>query len=385
MKDLIINIISRFGGRLPGSEKEKAAQLYFKSILETYCDNVKTHDFSVHVKSMFQSLKIFCTLYYLSLILYHPCPAAAFALSLLNTVIYLGHFVTYHFWLDFLFPKNSSLNVIGDIEPLEKASSTIIVSGHMDSTYEFIWWYRLKHPGMVLSVVSGFLIALFPLVAGLGLLQATLSFPVPVADYLWWINVIACPITIVLFNIHGSNVIQGAQDNLSGVVIANEVGKHFAKNRLKNTRIRVLSFGCEEPGLRGSDAYAKAFREQLKRENAACINIDGVKDADKLTIITAEPMVLAKYTGFMIEKLEAAFNVRSIPHLKKLIPVGATDGVSLIRQGIPAVSIIGQSTEKLDPTYHTRLDVPECVDERALELTKDAVVRFIEDWDNNPV
>ncbi len=381
MKQLIIDIISRFGGRAPGSEKEKQAQLYLKSLLEKYCDKVIVHEFKTPVKAMFQSLKIFCTLFYASLILYHFHPAAAFVLSLVNTIFYLGHFVTYHFWLDFLFAKNDSLNVTGDIEPTEKATSTVIVSGHMDSTPEFIWWYRLKHPGMVLSVLSGFLITLFPLTAGLGVLQNALSFPFPISDYLWWFNLIASPITIVFFSIHGKKVILGAQDNLSGVVIAAEVGKHFSKNRLKKTRVRVVSFGCEEPGLRGSHAFAKDFREQLKKENAVCINIDGIKDADKLTIITAEPMVLASYTDFMIEKLAAAFSSLSISHLKKIIPIGATDGVSFIRQGIPAVSIIGQSTEKLDPTYHTRLDVPECVDERSLELTKQAVVKFIEKWD----
>jgi len=57
----------------------------------------------------------------------------------------------------------------------------------------------------------------------------------------------------------------------------------------------------------------------------------------------------------------------------------------MVRQGVPTVSIIGQSTEKLDPTYHTRLDTPECVDERALELTKRAVVKFIEDWDKSEI
>ena len=112
-----------------------------------------------------------------------------------------------------------------------------------------------------------------------------------------------------------------------------------------------------------------------------CINIDGVKDADKLTIITAEPMVLARYTPSMVERLEAAFNALSIHYLKRMIPVGATDGVSMERQGIPTVSIIGQSTEKLDPTYHTIMDVSECIDPVSLELTRDVVVRFIENYD----
>lgn len=381
MKQLITDIISRFGGRAPGSDKERQAQLYLKGVLEQFCDKVSVHEFKTPVKAMFHSLKIFCALFYLSLILYWLHPAAAFALSLINTILYVGHFVTYGHWLDFIYKKYDSLTVIGDIEPEGEAHSTVIVSAHMDSTPEFIWWYRLKHPGLVLSVLSGFIIGLYPLTAGLGIIQQQAGFGMPAADYLWWVTAVVSPLTIVLFNIHGKNVIQGAQDNLSGVAIAAAVCRHFAASRLRHTRVRVVSFGCEEPGLRGSDAYAKDFKEQLKKENSVCINIDGVKDADKLTIITAEPMVLARYNDFMIQRLENSFRALSIPYLKKMIPVGATDGVSFVRQGIPAVSIIGQSTVRLDRTYHTRLDTPECVDERALELTRQAVIQFIDTWD----
>jgi len=267
------------------------------------------------------------------------------------------------------------------VEPLEHASATVIISGHMDSTLEFIWWYRLKDFGVVLTVLSGFLIALFPLVSALALVQQFAGWNFSLAQYAWWCFTLASPITLVFFNIHGKNAVQGAQDNLSGIAVAAEVGKYFSQHKLKHTRVRIVSFGCEEPGLRGSDAYAKTYREELKRENAVCINLDGIKDADKLTIVTAEPMVLAKYNPSVIKKLEVAFQDTSVPYLKKAVPFGATDGVSFERQGIPAVSIIGMSTEKLDPTYHTRLDIPEYVDPQALEFTKNAIVKFIQTLD----
>lgn len=385
MKQLIEDIINRFGGRLPGSKQERDAQLYLKSLLEKFCDSVRVQEFKTPVNSMFGSLKIFCVLFYASIVLFQFNQMAALVLSLINSVLFIGHFVIYHHWLDFLFKKHDSLNIIGDVEPLEKATSTVMISGHMDSTLEFIWWYRLKDFGVVLTVLSGFLIALFPFVSVLALVQEFAGWSFPLAQYAWWFFVIPSPITIVYFNIHGKNAVHGAQDNLSGIVVAAEVAKHFSNHKLTHTRVRIVSFGCEEPGLRGSDAYAKTFCKELKQENAVCINLDGIKDADKLTIVTAEPMVLAKYSPSMIGKLEVAFKTAGVPYLKKPVPIGATDGVSFQRQGIPVVSVIGLSTEKLDPTYHTRLDVPECVDPLSLELTRKAVVQFIETYDADAV
>lgn len=376
MKALIEDIINRFGPRLPASKQERDAQLYLKSILEAFCNSVRVHEFKVPVNSMFGSLKLFCSVFYISLVLYWYHPVAALALSLVNSILFVGHFAIYHHWLDFLFKKHDSLNIIGDVEPQEKATSTVIVSGHMDSTLEFIWWYRLKDIGMLFTVLSGLLITFFPIVVAVAL------FAPSVATVLWWIFAVLSPITIVYINIHGSRAIEGAQDNLSGITVATEVGKYFAQNRLKNTRVRVLSFGCEEPGLRGSDAYAKAFKEQLHSENAICINVDNIRFPDKLTIISGEPMVLARYPEKVIAPLESAFKSLSIPYIKTMVPIGGTDAVSFDRQGIPAVTIIGISTEKLDPTYHTILDVPSSIDPVALEHTRDVIVKFIKDHDS---
>ena len=94
--------------------------------------------------------------------------------------MFLGHFVTYRHWLDFLFKKKTSYNVIGDIEPIQTATSTIIISGHIDSVKEFKWWYRLKHAGAVLSVIAGFL---FPLLSVFMVLAIFVHQPF--IDYIW--------------------------------------------------------------------------------------------------------------------------------------------------------------------------------------------------------
>ena len=56
--------------------------------------------------------------------------------------------------LDFLFPKQTSWNVTGFIEPKNIVKKTILLSGHMDCVYEFKWWYRLKQFGAFLTVLG---------------------------------------------------------------------------------------------------------------------------------------------------------------------------------------------------------------------------------------
>ena len=140
MLTYINDVISRFGGRYFGSEQEKQAQLYTADVLRKYCDKVEVEEFQSALEGHFQSLKIFCLVYVLVLVLMKVDVRIAGPLGIANSILFLGHFVTYRHWLDFLFPKKPSWNVIGDIEPTGEVRDTLIVAGHIDSVKEFKWW-----------------------------------------------------------------------------------------------------------------------------------------------------------------------------------------------------------------------------------------------------
>jgi Iap family predicted aminopeptidase len=63
------------------------------------------------------------------------------------------------------------------------------------------------------------------------------------------------------------------------------------------------------------------------------------------------------------------------------LPIGGSDAISLARAGIPTVTIAGISTRKHDFTYHTRHDVPENIEPRALECIRDVLLDFVKKWD----
>jgi len=378
MVAFITDIITRFGGRYFGSVQEKQAQLYTRDILEKYCDKTEIVPFDSALEAHFQSLKLFSALYILSLAIFtYSIPAAA-VLSVVNTVFFLGHFVTYRHWLDFLYKKKTSWNVIGDIEPLSSTSSTLIISGHMDSVKEFKWWWKLKQTGAVLSVLAGFL---FPLLSVF--MVIALFVHAPAIEYAWLFFLVTCPILIVYADMHGDKVVDGALDNLTGVAMAVEMAKYFSANRLQHTRVRCISFGAEEAGLRGAWAYGKENKEKLLREKAFMINLDTIKDLEHLTIGTRETNTLVDFKKADIELMERSFQAVNVPCRKLPLDVGATDASAFRIMGLPALSLIGMMSEKLDPCYHTRLDNLEHLDGTAMEALKKVLVHFITEWDKN--
>jgi Zn-dependent M28 family amino/carboxypeptidase len=145
--------------------------------------------------------------------------------------------------------------------------------------------------------------------------------------------------------------------------------------------LRFISFGSEEKGLRGSNAYIKRHLQELQEENAHLINIDSVRLPDEVSIITGEAMSFVKFNENLIAKTAAAFASKNLPYKTGAIPMGATDAIPFQKNGIPSLSIIGISMKSLDPTYHTRLDVIENINQQALDNVKSALVALIQKWD----
>lgn len=372
----IQDIITRFGGRPSGSAAERDAQYHVADGLRAYCDQVAVEEFEAPMGAHFGALKIFSLAYVLTLVLYWIHAETAAVLGLLNALFFMGHFVTYRHWLDFLFRKQQSYNVIGDIEPQGEAHSTLIIAGHIDSVHEFQWWYRFKQGGIVMTFLASISLLLLGLYTGIGYWMQGNAW-----QYGWWVFAALAPLQVTLAFMHGKRIVDGAMDNLTGVALAVEMGKVFSQQKLQHTRLRVISFGSEEACLRGAAAYARAHKAQLLQEKAFLLNLDSFKDPDHLTICTSEHNTFVKFAARDIQKLEAAFQAVQVPYLKLPITVGASDASAFKMNGLPAITVIGLDSKRLDPAYHTRLDVVECLNAKALEDMRKVLVAFVQQWD----
>jgi aminopeptidase N len=200
-------------------------------------------------------------------------------------------------------------------------------------------------------------------------------------SYGWWFFAGVTPVLIVFFDMHGPNVVHGASDNLTGVAMAVEMAKVFSAEKLKHTRLRLISFGSEEAGLRGAWAYGKAHKQQLLNEKAFLFNLDTIKDTEHLTIGTSEVNTLVFYKEEHIKMVENAFIAADVPVKKLPLTVGASDASAFHILGLPAICVIAMDSSKLDPAYHTRLDVIECINPKALEDMKKVLIQFVHTWD----
>ncbi len=391
MIQLITDIIHQFGPRPAASHAEKHAQLFMRDKCAELTEQVKLMEFDDYLHARFGKLKYYCALFFISMILYYfSIPdilwlkIVALVLSLANTIAFVLDFMTYIVVLQkFPGPLMTSWNVEATLEPKGEVKSTMIVSGHIDSVFEFKWWYKLGQWGSYITVIAGAVMVLFPVFC-------LLTLVLPSGAWSWWVFmvfVVLSPSTVTYFNMHGTEPVDGASDNLSGIAISYTIFKSFAdptvkgKSTLQNTRLKFVSFGSEETGLSGSMNYVKAQKEELKKENAHIINIDGVRLPEHVSVVKRELMSGTTHSKLLIDSLQTSFGAKNIPLKTVTIPIGGTDGVPFARAGLPSVTIIGIAIDKLDPTYHTRRDVVANINPESLENVKNGVTEFLKRWD----
>jgi hypothetical protein len=386
---LITEIIEKFGPRKAGSEAEKNAQLFIAERSKQYTNNVNFIEFDSYLDARFGKLKYYVVIFFLSLGLYWLSPIVGMMLSAVNVFFLVVDLMMYRDILtNFPGKLQKSSNVEAVLDPQGEVKSTIVVAGHMDSTREYTWWYKLGELGVKLTIAAGVLMLLqFIFNLAVVIYGAIKGQPLPYSNYIWALLVAVSPVTIVYWSMHAEEVVPGAQDNLSGIAIAFETFKTFAdpnnkgKSTLKNTRIRFVSFGSEEKGLCGSRAYAELKRNELKKENAYLVNVDGVRLVNEVAIVERELMNGTKHHAALIHGLKQSFNKQNIPYKLAAIPIGGTDAVSFARVGLPSVTIIGMSSKNYDFTYHTRHDIVENIEPQSLENAKNGIVGFIQEWD----
>ncbi|MEO1434602.1 MAG: M28 family peptidase [Bacteroidota bacterium] len=386
MIGLIEEIIDRFGGRLAGSKAERDAQLFLQKKLEALGADTQIHTFLAPLKAKPYALKLNIFGYWVSLIVTSQHVAAGLILAALNTILFTASFVLFSDIMDGLFPKKESLNLTASLEPQGEVKQTIIVAGHIDSTLEYIWWYWFKNFGMVLTLISGFSVLLFPLAIAIGFMLNPSNPPV---SGILLVFAILSPTTLTMFFMRNNTVVPGAQDNLSAITVAFHILERLAhpdkegKSELQHTRLKMVSFGSEETGLKGSKAYAKAHEVELKAENALIINMDGIMNVNEFSILKGELMTRIEYDSSIRSDLQAAFDAQGVEYRTGKLTVGATDGAPFVKVGIPAATILALPIGRLDPTYHTRLDRPEFIDPKALQICRDAVIDLIRKRDES--
>jgi Zn-dependent M28 family amino/carboxypeptidase len=186
--------------------------------------------------------------------------------------------------------------------------------------------------------------------------------------------------------------VPGAVDNLSAVAIVLALGKILKKNKEivpNNTEIRLISFGCEEAGLRGAFRYADKHFDELKRLEAECINMDGIHSKDNISIIDFEPSTRTKHSEIVVEKIINAANSSQIKvktsalggssTLEKVIGqiTGGMDATPFSKAGIKAANISAMDLKQMLRFYHQPTDTVDKIEKGSLENVLQICISYI--------
>jgi aminopeptidase YwaD len=208
-----------------------------------------------------------------------------------------------------------------------------------------------------------------------------------------WLLIIGGPCLITLFFFvplgDKGNVVPGAVDNMSSCSIVQALARYLKDNRdiiPGNTEIRLISFGSEESGLRGSYRYAAAHLDELKNNDAVVVNMDGTETPDGIHIVEFEPTTKTRHSEEVVRKLIVAAQDVGIDakrfgagKLEKSLGKlsGGSDAAPFSKAGIKAAFINSADWKNRSNYYHQSTDTPDKIKEGTLKNTLKICISFI--------
>jgi len=296
-------------------------------------------------------------------------PWVAVSISGFSVLAVTLELLLYREFIDPCFPTRHGTNIIGVIPAQHHTTRRILLTAHQDSAWEFNLWFWFKSAGVVINAL-GLLGMLVP--GALGILVGLNAVNAPAAT-VFWTAIFLAPVLILHLLFHTGRAVPGAMDNLAGIAIISEAGRHLAAQNLSNTEIWLVACAAEECGLRGSKRFVSKYGWVLHQIPTWDINVDGVYDETYLSAVTRGITTGTLHDDGLVSLAQRVASTNKHIMRKAVIPFGGTDAASFTAIGVKSVSLLCQDTRKLAPNYHTRLDTPDRIQPSSLSVMHDVV------------
>ncbi|MHA1293039.1 MAG: M28 family metallopeptidase [Promethearchaeota archaeon] len=394
MYNFIKQICTEIGPRCPCSEEEKKGANYILKEMEHFTDKAELEEFYCAPRAFLGWIRVSILLTIIAMVFYFLTPLnpilfalIAFIISILPIIVLWYEFFCYKEFIDPLFKKRNSFNTIGTIKSKAELKNILIFSGHHDSAYQFNLLRWLKFGYYIVIVIGMYCIIRFSIHTGIRffaiILQGDLDNTVQSTQkLLWW----AIPSMFLLFFFEGTKKnggkVPGAIDNLSSIAVILGLGKYLKEHRdiiPENTEIRLISFGCEEAGLRGAFRYVERHLEELKQYNTENFNIEMIALPEKFYVFRREDTTRTVHSKEVVQKMVKAANSVGIDCKIKAMPFlgGGTDSTAFSKSKIKSACLLAMSMSGMWRYYHQSLDNYNKVNKKALENALKIAIAYI--------
>ena len=383
----ITNVIKKYGPRESGNENCYAAEKHIKKEMDTFCDETRFETYKMAPKAFLHFTKLVSVAVILAVV---ACAVLVFTsvisfflaqcivggvvgVSLLITAM---EFLFYKQFMDPLYKKVEGHNLLGVRKPRGEVKRRIIISGHIDSAYEWRHIYYSKKvmlmgPCMGCTIAGGiisFIIAIVTIVANFVDMGAFGDFMLNYSYYFHFFTALAM-VTLYLF-VDFKTISPGANDNLTGTYAAVAALRmlDMAGVDFENTEVCAMITDGEEAGLRGCKQWAKDHYDEYVNSGVetAVLCVDTLADLEYLNVYSRDMTGTVKHSPefsqlVMDSAIEAGHDDLKFAN----VFFGSSDAAAFTQAGITATCLAAMDPAPAD-YYHNRRDnydrlVPEAI------------------------
>jgi peptidase M28-like protein len=277
-------------------------------------------------------------------------------------------------------PHRDTFNVLAEAGDAD-AAETIVVVAHHDAAHSGLVFHpalpRLfaerfpeQHerasqslPIMYATWLGPVLVALGAILRRVGLLRAG--------------SLLAGAAAVAMADIGRSEVVAGANDNLSAVAVLVALARSLAERPALGVRVLLLSTGSEESFMEGMQGFVRRHRATLDPAHATVLCLECL-GSPTLTLVEAEGMLRMRYySDTAREQLAAAAQEVGVELVRGLRTVAATDALVALRRGYRTATLASIDASKFPSNYHWPSDTPENLDWSTIERAFAVVDRFV--------
>ena len=398
----ITNVIKKYGPRESGNEACFDAEKHLKKELDQFCDETHFEEYQMAPKAFLHFTKLVSAAIILGFVI---CLALVFtnvisffiSQCVFGILVAIGLFITameflmYKRFMDPLYKKVTGHNLVATRKPRGEVKKRIVISGHIDSAYEWRHIYYLKDKGMgplMGGTIGGAFISLIiAIVAVIANFVDMGAFGDFMLNYSYYIHIITVLFMITLFLfVDFSTVSPGANDNLTGTYAAVCALRmlDMAGVEFENTEVVAMITDGEEAGLRGAKAFAKDHFDEYTSQGVetAVLCVDTLTDLDYLNVYSKDMTGTVKhdeaFSKLVLDSAkEAGYDSAEFAN----VFFGSSDAAAFTQAGITATCLAAMDPAPAD-YYHNRRDSYDRLVPEAIETGYKVVLASILNFDS---